>query len=574
LLRQYVPQLLNFGDKLPKSSAFAFNGRDLDRMYLVELGRPVWDSVTAVLVERMTDSVIEAAVRQLPPEYYALDGERMTRTLKSRRDQLHEKADEYYRMLAGEVDIHATDEAETVIVEREAGGSTEVGVYRGTGPAALRQPPYWHRRFNSGETEELRFYLHGGSDEVIVRGDEKGIPLRIVGGGDAHVIDSSGTGRVSLYATGDDRATGRVSVDRRPFVLPPKEREEDLPPRDWGQIWRSTAWGGYGPDVGLFIGGGGFLTHYGFRKLPYASKVLMRAGIATAAQTGRADVFAEVYRRNSGVRGEFDFRVSGVEVMRYHGLGNETVVTQANDYYRVRQQLVFFEPSLVLPAGSRGDIGLGLSLRFRNTKEQEGRILADTSLYGEDGFGQLGFQGRLVFDTRDTPAAATRGVYLGIFGGVYPAMWDVDSTFGEVHGEVSTYLSAAGIPLRPTLAIRAGGKKVWGRYPFQEAAYIGDTRSVRLGRQNRYGGDASVYGNAELRLHLTDVFLLLPAQFGIFGLGDVGRVFLDGETSEKWHWAAGGGIWLAYLGPGNTLSLAVAKSEERVGVYAIAGFAF
>ena len=261
-------------------------------------------------------------------------------------------------------------------------------------------------------------------------------------------------------------------------------------------------------------------------------------------------------------------------MLRYHGLGNEAVVTQGDDYYRVRQRLILIEPSLVLPAGSHGDIGLGPSLRFRDTKEQEGRVLADTNLYGEDGFGQLGFQGRLVFDTRDTPAAATRGVYLGIFGSVYPAMWDVDSTFGEVHGEVSTYLSATGIPLRPTLAIRAGGKKVWGKYPFQEAAYIGDARSVRLGRQNRYGGDASVYGNAELRLHLADLFLVLPAQFGIFGLGDMGRVFLEGEASEKWHWAAGGGIWLAYLGPGNTLSLAVAKSEERVGVYANAGFAF
>ncbi len=573
LLRQYVPQLLNFGDKLPKPSAFAFNGRDLDRTYLVQLEQPVWDSVVSVLVERMTDSVIDAAVRRLPPEYYALEGARLTKALEMRRDQLAEKAEDYYRLLAGEVDIHATDETETIVVLRAADGSSSVDIFRGVGSARLHTP-HWHRRFSADETEELRFYLNGGNDMMIVRGAYRGIPLRIVGGGNAHVVDSSGTGNVSLYSTGEDRATGRVSVDRRPFVLPPKERPEELPPRDWGHIWRSVAWGGFGPDVGVFVGGGGFLTHYGFRKLPYASKILMRVGIATAAQTGRADVFAQVYRRNSRVHGEFDLRASGIEVLRYNGLGNETVLTRGDDYYRVRQQLLFFEPSLVLPAGPRGDVGIGLSMRFRNTREQEGRILADTTLYGEDGFGQLGLQGRFELDTRDTPAAATRGVYLNLGGSFFPPVWDVDGSFGEVHGEASTYLSATTVVFRPTLAFRVGGKKVWGDYPFQEAAYIGDIQSVRLGRQHRYGGDASVYGNAELRVHLADIFLLLPAQIGIFGLGDVGRVFLEGETSDKWHWAAGGGLWLAYLGPGNTLSLAVAKSEAKVGVYAIAGFAF
>jgi hypothetical protein len=119
-----------------------------------------------------------------------------------------------------------------------------------------------------------------------------------------------------------------------------------------------------------------------------------------------------------------------------------------------------------------------------------------------------------------------------------------------------------------------GGKKVWGDYPFQEAAFIGDQRSVRLGRQHRYGGDAALWGNAELRLQLVRAFLLLPARFGIFGLGDVGRVYLDGETSSTWHWSAGGGIWLAFLGRPNTLSLALAQSEEKLGVYAAIGFAF
>ncbi len=91
---------------------------------------------------------------------------------------------------------------------------------------------------------------------------------------------------------------------------------------------------------------------------------------------------------------------------------------------------------------------------------------------------------------------------------------------------------------------------------------------------NRYAGDASAYGSTELRLSSAKVTLILPATFGVFGLADVGRVFLEGESSDTWHAAAGGGVWLSYLERAYTLSLAIAKSDERTGIYAQAGFGF
>jgi hypothetical protein len=97
---------------------------------------------------------------------------------------------------------------------------------------------------------------------------------------------------------------------------------------------------------------------------------------------------------------------------------------------------------------------------------------------------------------------------------------------------------------------------------------------VRGLRAQRFGGDASVYGNAELRLRLGRFLVLLPGEAGVFALGDVGRVFLDGESSRRWHRAAGGGVWFSFLNRHNTLSLAVARSEERTGFYVSAGFMF
>ena len=66
----------------------------------------------------------------------------------------------------------------------------------------------------------------------------------------------------------------------------------------------------------------------------------------------------------------------------------------------------------------------------------------------------------------------------------------------------------------------------------------------------------------------------------MFALGDIGRVYLDGEVSDRWHNAVGGGVWVSFLGPANTLSVALARSEvgtsieQRTSLYIKGGFAF
>ncbi|HEX5576519.1 MAG TPA: hypothetical protein VFX42_11635, partial [Gemmatimonadales bacterium] len=95
-----------------------------------------------------------------------------------------------------------------------------------------------------------------------------------------------------------------------------------------------------------------------------------------------------------------------------------------------------------------------------------------------------------------------------------------------------------------------------------------------LGRTNRFAGDASAYGSAELRLSLAQIQLVLPAHLGVFGLVDAGRVFLAGESSDRWHTAAGGGVSLAFLDRAYTFSLAVASGDERTGVYIQGGYGF
>jgi outer membrane protein assembly factor BamA len=193
--------------------------------------------------------------------------------------------------------------------------------------------------------------------------------------------------------------------------------------------------------------------------------------------------------------------------------------------------------------------------------------------YGSGEFGELAGQAGLELDTRDVAAAPRRGTHVLFEGTLYPGGWDVDSTFGEVHGEAATYLTAP-ISLHPTLALRAGGRKVWGDFPYQDAAYVGGGSTVRGLSSHRFLGDASAYGNAELRLPLSHLNLLAPFELGIFGLADAGRVWVTGENSNTWHSAFGGGLSLAFLNAGNTFTVAVAHGDNQTSAYLSTGFMF
>jgi hemolysin activation/secretion protein len=163
---------------------------------------------------------------------------------------------------------------------------------------------------------------------------------------------------------------------------------------------------------------------------------------------------------------------------------------------------------------------------------------------------------------------------LFLVGGTFhPAAWAVRDPFGEAHAQAATHLSAS-LPLRPTLSLRAGVKRVFGTYPFHEAAFIGGADSLRGFSTQRFGGDASALGNAELRLYLGRYFLVLPGEYGVFALADAGRVWVDGERSRRWHTAVGGGLWFAYFRRDHTVTVAAARSDEKTAFYLAMGFGF
>ncbi|MBA2459549.1 MAG: hypothetical protein H0V43_11445, partial [Gemmatimonadales bacterium] len=471
--RSSMPQLVNFGPDYPGMLGLTWNGRDLDRRFLVGLERPVWDSIVSSVHARLTDSVIESAVAALPTAYRELDSARLAGTLKERRDELPEAGRRYYDHLAGEVEVHATDRNDDAVAERVDGRFTELSLAV-TDEGGASGEPYYRRRFDRRETDEVRVFLHGGNDRMVVRGEgDGGVRVRVIPGrGTDTVADSSGGGAINLYSTEEqDRVLpGRsVPVSRKPY------EPADTAVRDWGGRWLSQLWFDAGPDVGLFAGTGVSYTRYGFRHNPFAARYRLRAGYATGASTGRADFTAIWHRANSRVARGLLARASGIDVLRFNGFGNEIPAPEDEEFYRVNQLDLTLAPWLSLPVGRRMDLRVGPLLRYSDTDFDDDRFISlEPRPYGSGVFAMLGATADLRFDARNRPVAATHGAVLTVGGSLYPAALDVDETFGELHAEAATYLTADSLPLQPTLALRAGGKRVWGRFPYQQAAFIGD----------------------------------------------------------------------------------------------------
>ncbi len=355
--RASTPQLVNFGPDYSGMLGQTWNGRDLDRRFLVSLEWKEWDSIATALQAKLTDQVIESAAAQLPPSYIPLDSARLAGALKQRRDELPEAAAKYYRHLAGEVDVHGTDRDEIADVHRVDGRFTEVSL-AGVGEDGKADDPYFRRRFDHEETKEVRLMLHSGNDRVRVWGEGGGgVRVRVVPGkGTDVVVDSSRGGRVALYSEeqADSVLPGRdVAVKREPYA------PRDTAARDWGDRWLSVTWLAAGPDIGIFAGTGVSFTRHGFRRDPFAERYRLRAGWSTGASTGRADFNATWIPENSRLRAQLLARASGIDVLRFHGLGNEISADEEDEFYRVEQIDLTLVPSLTFPVGAAGELTSG-----------------------------------------------------------------------------------------------------------------------------------------------------------------------------------------------------------------------
>ena len=446
--------------------------------------------------------------------------------------------------------------------------------------AAEGAAPYLSRRFRATETHEVRLNLWGGRDRVVVRGSG-GVPItiRVIGGsGRDQLIDSTDAGGVHFYDAGD---AGEVElgpgsrIDTRAYDEWIGSDLDRYPPREWGRWTRPYPLLSVGSDYGILVGGRFRHTRYGFRKTPFAYEVRGEAAYATGDGWGRAAIDVDFRRANSNLSLTVNAAASGIDILRFHGYGNDTPIDGNSSAHKV-ELTQFTMQTHVKTQLSEGVVAYaGPRLRYSATGNDESLFFqaVEDTLYGSGRFGQAAVEAGLGIDRPGAPSVRGAGYAATLAAQITPGVWDVRTAFGGVRGEGSVYLRAPDSPLAPALAIHLGGEKLLGDAPFQEAAYLGGRSNLRGWSSERFAGDALVFGGAELQLALARFRLMLPAEFGLVGFTDVGRVSFAGESPGGWHTGAGGGVWLAFLDRANAVSLMFASGGDD-GLKILAGMGF
>lgn len=576
--RNFFPNGVKFGPDIDNVYGLTLNAQELDRRLLAELELAEWDSVAAFVQARLTDSVIDAAVRRLPPEYHAVRGAEFAQTLKARRSDIRTGARAFYKHLASEVDVRATDEADVAVVERLADDVVDVRLFaraEGAEGGEAAGPAYFQRRFYAPETTEVRIYLHGGDDYAVVRGDVgETLMVRVIGGGGDDVLVDSSTVRTDRHETAfyDHRGDNRFVRARGTVV---STHEYDAPDvgtapisgqgyRDWGSSTSIQPYLNYQDTDGLIVGGGYTFTRQGFRRAPFAYQLGARGMVGLGSGNVAAEAFGVWNRTNSAVTYSVSLLGSQLDNFRFYGFGNDTEARADRRLYKVQQDQVVLGGAVGLPLPGAGRLQAGPIVKYTNPDVPDGSPLGELPRYGNGGFGQVGARAEARFDWRDQSSYPRRGARLRANASAYPAVWDAREPFGSALLDATGYLTASwDWPV--TLALRAGGERVWGEFPVHESAFLGGSRSLRGFGFQRFAGDASLFGGAELRAPLASANLvLLRGTLGGLLLADAGRVYFNGESEGGWHTAAGAGLWFRFplRDTDYVLSATYAQGEE------------
>jgi len=579
-----MPMVESFGADFKDIKSLTWPARHVDRLLLTELNYGDWKRIASSLANTMTDEVIDDAIHTLPPEILPVSGLEIGEMLKSRREQLPEAVDQYYKLLARQVDVVGSNKHELVKVERLENGNVKVDMYkRNKEGKVFLEDPLFGREFVRKETREICIYGLDGADLFELSGTSaKSIPVRIIGGpGPDEIIDQSGVSSTGKYT---------FIYDTESTLLNLGSASKNLTSDDPGiNLYDRTAFKYntyfpipliyYSSDDGLVGSLGINWTRHGFRKEPFKSKhdFHLRAGTVGNVQIGMENRWRELMGQwDAGFDAEYGHYYP---YYNYFGLGNQTTKDPDlfdEDYYRVNLKGLMASMYAENEVFRNGAFKLGFLFESLDSRAQTDSIFYEEEqrLPGADRVSLGGVSARFYLDFRDREVFATRGLQFLAENSSYLTLDGASGNFGLAEAYLK-YFGTAKILIPVTLVVKIGGSKNYGeQIPFYKYTYLGQFTNLRGYKRNRFTGDASAYLNTELRFHLGKVRnLFIPFETGLIGFYDMGKVWYEGKSPGNWHAGYGGGFYISPLSRDYLFTMMFESSVEEKILFRF-GFGF
>ena len=597
LAEYIVPQFVHFDYDYPQIEDLTWSGRHIDRRFLTEIKKTEWDSVTTFVVTKLTDTVIENSVKELPEEHFDIVAEEIIGKLKSRRDKLTNYSTEYYNLINKVVDIYGSDKDDIIEINRTSDSETVVNIYDVKKKSNQKNILY-NKVFDNSLTNDIRIRMLDGDDKVTIKGNVSNSPIvRVIGGDGKDIfIDSSKVNGYlfsmlpipnSEYKT-EFYDSGKKTIIKKSYgtrfyknkIKEPKDHYEKYEPslRDRGHDWLPSPKLSFNSNDGITIGMGAQVFSYNFRADPYEYWMNATIEYATEPQSFSFN-FTGIY--NSIINGStitLDIRRSELLFSNYYGFGNESVYYEElddDDFYRLEEDLFLIESAIHLNYFSNISGNFGFEFRSSKLGLNNEKLLDNLkSSYGLRSFKLFELFVDFNVDTRDGTSFPESGFYANLRASLFPKILDNNETFFKTEA-LAAYFATLKTFTDFTLGMKVGGGTVTGNYPFFKSVFIGGADNLRGFTRRRFAGDSGVYGQVELRTYLLPLKIIVPGRLGFHTFIESGRVFDDlYPNSSKWHTSYGGGLWMTFVGNAISASVSLAKSDETMAVYFSLGMGF
>ena len=578
LIKMFSPPVRSwqtYGPKIKDLEWFNLEGYDIDLTITNKYGVETWIEEAKFIQENLQDNEIDKAFLNLPAEIQDETTAYIKNSLKQRLKDLDTYAKEYAEYLNEKVVVRGTHKDDIFEIERLPGGKTKIVVKRDLKDE--KNEKFYERVIDGKTTKEILVYGLNDDDEFKIKGDYDGHSyLKIIGGygEDVYTIENKRKVRVFDWKFEKSEFKEENPSKRLTNLYETNMLHWRYFTRDYNIVMPNI---GTRNDDGIFVGLSDTYVKQGlhgdgddFKQKHFFSGNYFF--LFQAFEFKYQGVFANLFPNwNLTV----DARVTSDKYSdNFFGFGNESVNPDEDldkDFNRAQMQ----QTEISAKVGYRSLYFKGL---FESYELQQNNdrffTTANINPLTFDRNNYYGFEAGISFDSQNAMDFPTKSVLVALKGGFKQNIDISENNFGYV-----SFTLGGGHKLIPSgdlvLATKAEFKtNIGDNYFFYHAPNIGGNNGLRGFRNDRFVGEYYFYQSSDLKVRLkrfvTSVF---PMTLGTFGGFDYGRVWLDGEDSNKWHTSYGGGVWLSGAET-FTFSLGAFGSEEGIMVQGGLGIGF
>ncbi len=525
-------------------------GVKLDRVVIQQSEKEAWLKQAKFLQDNITDEVIEKAFNNVPAAVQdSIIGD-IKLKLKGRRGNLQDIAERYYSYLNELVVLTGTDKDDYIEVTRIDDNLTSVKISRLKNGG--KSEPFIDRVYDKRTTKELWIYGLDDDDIFEVNGKANNLIFtRLIGGqgNDTYLINEGR--RVKVY---DHRSKENTVLAENGahfkftdvYNLNLFNFEKNI-----SKSVGITPGLGFNPDDGLMLRASVAYTVNGFQRNPFSQQHTFNAGYDSATSGFRLDYEGEFanffFDWNLGIGGTV---TNDNYTHNFFGFGNETINNDDDyNYNRVNHSIYSGHIGILKRSAFGSDYGFKAAFEGVEIEDTNDRFITDIISPSNEDFYERAYFGSLSAEydyySTDNKINPAKAMKFNINVGAKTNLQDVDMVYGFLNSEVEFYnalIKNKKLTLRTNLRTQL---RIGKEYLFYQAANLGGETGLRGYRAERFTGKNSLVGGADIHYYFPSFKTrILPLQLGIFGGGDLGRVWQKSDFSDKWHNDYGGGLRL------------------------------